>query len=49
MEDRKNLSMAGEFDGFSNVLNKKKIIEKFTNKLIDQYSQKVKKGSFFKQ
>ena len=45
LEDNKNFSMAGEFEGFSNVLNSKKNLFFLTNKLIDQYKKKSKLAS----
>ncbi len=40
LEDKKGQSMAGEFEGFSNITNLKDNIDYFTGKLIKQYKKK---------
>ena len=43
LEDSKNFSMAGEFEGYSNVNNNKKNIISAINKILIQYKKKSKK------
>ena len=47
LEDKKGQSMAGEFEGFSNITNLKDNIDYFTGKLIKQYKKKTKKKLYF--
>tara|TARA_B100000242_G_C43032572_1_gene481208 strand:- start:1296 stop:1628 length:333 start_codon:yes stop_codon:yes gene_type:complete len=50
LEDSEKYSMAGEFEGFSNVKNSKKEIFLSVSSLIRQYKKKnKKKTSFFKE
>ena len=44
LEDNKNSSLAGKFDSYININNKKFIIEKYVRKLILQYSKFDKKN-----
>ena len=43
LEDSKHYSMAGEFEGFSNINNNKKNIIYAINNLLKQYKKKSKK------
>ena len=43
LEDSKNYSMAGEFEGSSNLVNNRKNISTAINKILFQYKQKSKK------
>ena len=47
LEDSEKYSMAGEFEGFSNVINTKKNIKEAVTSLIKQYKKKSKKGVIF--
>ena len=47
LEDSEKYSMAGEFEGFSNVINTKKNIKEAVTSLIKQYKKIKKKESFF--
>ena len=44
LEDNKGYSLAGKFDSYININNKKFIIEKYVRKLILQYSKFDKKN-----
>ena len=44
LEDKKGQSMAGEFEGFSNIKNSEKNIKYFSNQLIKQYKKKTKRN-----
>ena len=41
LEDNKNYSMAGEFEGSSNIKNARRLIVKAVNNLINQYKKKT--------
>ena len=47
LEDSEKYSMAGEFEGFSNVINTKKNIKEAVTSLIKQYKKNQKKGVIF--
>ena len=50
LEDSKKYSMAGEFEGSTNLNNNKKNIDNAINKILIQYKKKSKKkNSFFKK
>jgi len=49
LEDSKNFSMAGEFEGYSNVNNNKKNIISAINKILIQYKKKSKKKLHYLQ
>ena len=49
LEDNKNFSMAGEFEGYSNLNNNKKNIINAINKIFIQYKRKSKKKFHYDQ
>ena len=49
LEDNQFSSMAGEFEGFSDLKNNSKNIIKFTKKLINQYKKKSKNKKYYFQ
>ena len=47
LEDNEKYSMAGEFEGFSNIINTEKKIKEAVTSLITQYKKKSKKKVTF--